>query len=115
MDEKDNSILFQSEDGTEVRFSVISETKLNGKNYVLVTEPDGEEAFILREKGDDNEDIVYEMVDDDISLVSIYYGSDVSEEEANAISEEVLSKHSDIDVEVQSGGQPIYYYVVSAE
>lgn len=71
MDEKDNSILFQSEDGTEVRFSVISETKLNGKNYVLVTEPDGEEAFILREKGDDNEDIVYEMVDDDNEIDAV--------------------------------------------
>ena len=59
--------------------------------------------------------MIDEMVDDEISLVSIYYGSDVSEEEANAISEEVLKKHSDIDVEVQSGGQPIYYYVVSAE
>ncbi|MBO7387636.1 MAG: DAK2 domain-containing protein [Lachnospiraceae bacterium] len=59
--------------------------------------------------------MVDEMVDDEISLVSIYYGSDVSEEDANAISEEILSKHSDIDVEVQSGGQPIYYYVVSAE
>jgi len=59
--------------------------------------------------------MIDEMVDDEISLVSIYYGSDVSEEEANAISEEILKKHSDIDVEVQSGGQPIYYYVVSAE
>lgn len=71
MDEKDNSILFQSEDGTEVRFSVISETKLNGKNYVLVTEPDSEEAFILREKGDENEDIVYEMVDDDNEIDAV--------------------------------------------
>ncbi|MBO4398732.1 MAG: DUF1292 domain-containing protein [Lachnospiraceae bacterium] len=71
MEEKDNAILFQAEDGTEVRFSVISETKLNGHNYVLVTEPDGEEAFILRESGDENENIVYEMVDDDTEIDAV--------------------------------------------
>ncbi|MCR5532030.1 MAG: DUF1292 domain-containing protein [Lachnospiraceae bacterium] len=71
MEEKDNSILFTSEDGSEIRFTVISETKLNGKNYVLVTEPDGEEAFILRETGDDDENIVYEMVDDDNEIQAV--------------------------------------------
>ena len=71
MEEKDNAIIFRAEDGTDVTFSVVSETKLNGHNYVLVTEPDGEEAFILRENGDESGDIVYEMVDDDTEIDAV--------------------------------------------
>ena len=96
-----------------VRDTVIDDKEIKQGDYMGIGD-----AGILS-VGEDLKNVtlsmIDEMVDDDISLVSIYYGSDVSEEEANAISEEVLSKHSDIDVEVQSGGQPIYYYVVSAE
>ncbi|MBR5356912.1 MAG: DAK2 domain-containing protein, partial [Lachnospiraceae bacterium] len=59
--------------------------------------------------------MIDEMMDDEISLVSIYYGSDVTEADAEAISAIVAEKHPSIDIEVQAGGQPIYYYVVSAE
>ncbi|MBO4377020.1 MAG: DAK2 domain-containing protein [Lachnospiraceae bacterium] len=59
--------------------------------------------------------MIDEMMDDEISLVSIYYGSDVTEADAEAISAVVAEKHPSIDIEVQAGGQPIYYYVVSAE
>ncbi|MBO4807952.1 MAG: DAK2 domain-containing protein [Lachnospiraceae bacterium] len=96
-----------------VRDTVIDDKEIKQGDYMGIGD-----AGILS-VGEDLKNVtlsmIDEMVDDEISLVSIYYGSDVSEEEANAISEEVLSKHSDIDVEVQSGGQPIYYYVVSAE
>jgi len=60
-------------------------------------------------------DMVDAMIDDDIELISIYYGSDVTEDEANALSEEISNNHPDVDVELQYGGQPIYYYVISAE
>lgn len=71
MDEKNDTVVFRSEDGTETEFTVISETRLNGNNYVLVTEPDGEEAFILKETRDDNEDMIYEMVDDDTEIDAV--------------------------------------------
>ena len=71
MDEKNDTVVFRSEDGTETEFTVISETRLNGNNYVLVTEPDSEEAFILRETRDDNEDMIYEMVDDDTEIDAV--------------------------------------------
>lgn len=60
-------------------------------------------------------EMVEAMVDDDIELISIYYGSDISEDEANALSEELTEKYPAVDVELQYGGQPIYYYVISAE
>ena len=55
------------------------------------------------------------MMHDDLELISIYYGSDVSEEAAEAIKAKVEETYPDCDVELQMGGQPIYYYVISME
>ena len=55
------------------------------------------------------------MVGDTTELISIYYGSEASEEEAEALREAVSEKFSGIDVELQAGGQPVYYYIISAE
>lgn len=59
--------------------------------------------------------MVAEMMDEDSELVSIYYGSDISEEDANALNDMIASKYPYADVELHSGGQPIYYYVISVE
>ena len=53
--------------------------------------------------------------DDSTEVISIYYGSDVTEADAEAMKEKVVEKYPDIDVEVAEGGQPVYYYIVSAE
>lgn len=71
MDEENKSIEFTADDGSVVSFSVISETRFHENNYVLVCEPDGEEAFILKEIRDENDDIVYEMVDDDTEIDAV--------------------------------------------
>ena len=55
------------------------------------------------------------MIDEDTEMVSIYFGSDSSEEEAEVIMEALEEKYPDVDVEVNEGGQPIYYYVISVE
>ncbi|MDD6211910.1 MAG: DAK2 domain-containing protein [Clostridiales bacterium] len=55
------------------------------------------------------------MVDEDSELISVYYGEDITEEQAAALEEELAEQYSDCDVEVHYGGQPIYYYVVSVE
>lgn len=55
------------------------------------------------------------MTDEDSELISIYYGQDVTEEEAAVIGEELTEEFPDCEVEVYPGGQPIYYYVVSVE
>ena len=55
------------------------------------------------------------MVDDESALISVYYGSDISEEDAEALAEAIGDKYPDVDVELQYGGQPIYYYVISVE
>ncbi len=60
-------------------------------------------------------EMIKEMTDEDVELISIYYGADVEEEEAAAFGAEVEKLYGDCDIEIQKGGQPIYYYVVSAE
>ncbi|MBD5543130.1 MAG: DAK2 domain-containing protein [Lachnospiraceae bacterium] len=61
-------------------------------------------------------EMVEEMIgDDEVELISIYYGQDVKEEEAQKVGAEIEKLYSECDVELQFGGQPIYYYVISAE
>lgn len=55
------------------------------------------------------------MIDDMVELVSIYYGNEVSQEDAEILKEKIESRHPDVDIELQDGGQPVYYYLVSAE
>ena len=70
-------------------------------------------------KGDDVAEVTKElldkMVDEDSELVSVYYGSDVAEDDAEALVENLEEKFDDCDVEINEGGQPLYYYIVSVE
>ena len=59
--------------------------------------------------------MVDEMMDDDKELISIYYGEEVTEAEAQVIADKISEKYTDCDVELQFGGQPVYYYIISAE
>ena len=61
-------------------------------------------------------EMVEEMIgDDEVELLSIYYGSDTSKEDAEKLRAKIEELYSECDVELQYGGQPIYYYVISAE
>lgn len=55
------------------------------------------------------------MTDEDTELISLYYGEDVQEEDAERLAEEIADLYPDADVDMHSGGQPIYYYVLSVE
>ena len=58
---------------------------------------------------------VTSMMTDDAALISIYYGKEFSEENANRIARELTSRYPDCDVEVNNGGQPVYYCIISVE
>lgn len=59
--------------------------------------------------------LIEELMDEDAELVSIYYGDEVDEKDAEEIKAAIEKNHPDVDVEVNCGGQPIYYYIVSVE
>lgn len=101
----------------EVTFAV-RDTKINGlkiaKNDIIGIF--GGEIVV---KGDEVAEVTKElldkMVDADSELVSVYYGSDVAEVDAEALVEDLEEKFEDCDVEINEGGQPLYYYIVSVE
>ena len=58
---------------------------------------------------------VAEMMDDESEVISIYYGADIPEDEAEELAADLEAKYPDCEVELNQGGQPIYYYVISVE
>ena len=60
-------------------------------------------------------EMIDQMVDEDSAIISIYYGEEVQDEEAQQLGKELGEQYPDCEIEVHYGGQPIYYYVVSVE
>ena len=60
-------------------------------------------------------DLLSTMVDEDSELICLYYGADVSKQDADALSDEIEEKFPECEVEVNFGGQPMYYYMISVE
>ena len=60
-------------------------------------------------------ELIANLVDEDSELISIYYGEEVSEEDAEKFTEEITELYPDVDVDIQFRGQPIYYYVLAVE
>ncbi len=96
-----------------VRDTVIDDKEIKQGDYMGIGD-----AGILS-NGTDMSKVTLEMVDDmmggDKELISIYYGAEITEEAAQALGDVLAGKYPKCDVELQYGGQPIYYYIISAE
>lgn len=96
-----------------VRDTVIDDKKIKEGDYMGI----GDSGILSN--GADMTDVTFRMIEDmmaeDKELISIYYGKEISEEAAEELKNKVEEKYSKCDVELQYGGQPIYYYIVSAE
>lgn len=90
-------------DGVEIKENDIM--GLDGKTILSVGNSISDVTIELAKK----------LIDEDSELVSLYYGEDVSSEDAQAVADAISKENPDIDVEVNSGGQPIYYYLLSVE
>jgi len=60
-------------------------------------------------------DLIISMLDDESEFLTLYYGEDVKEDEANALAEEIEEEYPDLEVDVKFGGQALYYYIFSIE
>ncbi len=96
-----------------VRDTMIDDKEIKQGDYMGI----GDKGILSvgQDMGQVTEDMVAAMVDEDSELISVYYGSDVTEEDAQKLSDALTEKYPDCDVELQFGGQPIYYYVISVE
>lgn len=69
--------------------------------------------------GSDIAEVTFELLesllDDESELVSLYFGQDGSEEDAQALADRIMEAYPELEVDVHSGGQPIYYYILSVE
>ncbi len=73
----------------------------------------------IKSTGSDIEQVTYDLVDtmveEDSELISIYYGEEANEDDAQKIADSLMEKYDYLDVEVHAGNQPVYYYVISVE
>lgn len=96
-----------------VRDTVIDDKQIHEGDYMGI----GDEGIIS--VGQKMEDVTFEMLKglmtEELELISIYYGADVDEETAESLRKRVANEYPNCDIELQPGGQPVYYYIVSAE
>ena len=60
-------------------------------------------------------ELIHKLLTPDSALITIYYGEDGSEEQAREIAEKICAEDEDLEVEIENGGQPVYYYFISVE
>lgn len=96
-----------------VRDSVISGKKIDKGNYI------GLEHSNIYSSGQDLDLVVLEtlekLVGDDSSLISLFFGEDVAQKDAEALFQRISEKYPDCDIGLHRGGQPVYYYILSVE
>ena len=118
------------EENTEAMTDVLTEVKTLELTYAVrntsvgdlqITEGDIigiNEKDIVTKGSDVNStmiDLVNKSIDPMTGLVTLYYGEDVTEEQALKLQEKLSEGHEDIDIEIVDGGQPLYYYIASVE
>ncbi|MDD3184834.1 MAG: DAK2 domain-containing protein [Anaerostipes sp.] len=101
----------------EVTYAV-RDTSINGKE-IKIDDIMGIDDNGIQEVGQDVQmvtlELVADMADEDSELICVYYGQDTSEEDANKLMERIEEIYPDCDVQLEYGGQPIYYYLISVE
>lgn len=101
----------------EVTYAVRS-SKVNGfeiEEGDIIGLIDGELALAGRKPEDVLEELLAKMVDRPDVLISIYYGRDVSQEDAQRTLSSLSDRFAEAEIELYYGGQPLYYYIVSVE
>lgn len=96
-----------------VRDTVINDVEVREGNIIGIAEG---KLLAAGDKVDEiTTDLVEKLVDEDSAIITLFYGEDTSEEDAEALRDSLEEKFEDIDVELHYGGQPLYYYLVSVE
>ncbi len=101
----------------EVTFAVRT-TKIQGhkikKGDIMGLDDGG-----IRTSGTDVNDVVLKLldhsIDDESAVISIFYGEDVEEEDAESLAAQVAEQFPELDVDLQRGGQPVYFYIIAID
>ncbi len=104
---KTGSVTFAARD-SEIDGMNIKENDIMGMEEGKITHLGEEPAEVVMA-------LLGDMVDEDSAMISVFYGSDVTEEQAAELEEEINEKYPKLDCMVHNGGQPLYYYIISIE
>ncbi len=96
-----------------VRDTVMNDIEVKEGNFIGIGE--GKLLSAGEDKNDITLGLIEKLVDEDSAIITLFYGEDVKEDEANEFKNILEEKYEDIDVELYYGGQPIYYYLISVE
>lgn len=96
-----------------VRDTKIDEKEIHQGDYMGIG--DSGILSVGKEIGETAMAMMTELVEDDSEIIGIYYGEEVSKDDAQALGNKLARQYPDAEVEVHYGGQPIYYYVISVE
>lgn len=96
-----------------VRDTLIDDKSIKQGDYMGIG--DSSILSVGRDMETVTKEMTAQMVDEDSAIISIYYGEEVTEEAAKKLGADLETQYPDCEVEVHSGGQPIYYYVISVE
>ncbi|WP_343343516.1 DAK2 domain-containing protein [Terrisporobacter petrolearius] len=96
-----------------VRDTVINDVEVKEGNIIGIAE--GKLLSAGNKVDEITTDLIEKLVDEDSAIITLFYGEDTSEEEAEALRGSLEEKFEDIDVELHYGGQPLYYYLISVE
>ncbi|MFR9069632.1 MAG: DAK2 domain-containing protein, partial [Paraclostridium sp.] len=96
-----------------VRDTIMNDIEVKEGNFIGIGE--GKLLSAGESKDDITLGLIEKLVDEDSAIITLFYGEDVSEHEANKFKDMLEEKYEDIDVELYYGGQPIYYYLISVE
>ena len=96
-----------------VRDTVIDDKEIKCGDYMGI----GDKTILSvgGDRDDTLKDMIAQLMDEDAAIISLYYGEEVTEEEAEEMGAYLEETYPDVDVEVEFGGQPIYYYIISVE
>ena len=96
-----------------VRDTIMNDIEVKEGNFIGIGE--GKLLSAGESKDDITLGLIEKLVDEDSAIITLFYGEDISEHEANNFKNMLEEKYEDIDVELYYGGQPIYYYLISVE
>lgn len=96
-----------------VRASSVNGFSIDEKDFIGIK--DGELCSTGKDRNEVAMSLVSQMVDSDTSLITIYHGKDTRSEDANELAERLADVYPYLEIEVHYGGQPVYYYIISAE
>ncbi|MBR2968207.1 MAG: DAK2 domain-containing protein [Clostridia bacterium] len=121
-DTLENNIDFMSEAINGIRAGMVTyAVRSTNINDMELKEGDiiGIDSKDIVAKGEEVKEVTTELVDkmmtNDVSNITLYFGNNVKEEEANDVAEELTQKYKRCDVDIHFGGQPLYYYIISLE